>query len=93
MKMADENEIVVIELVTADRIMLSEQILAAMQARGHAAYNYRSLDLGFDLPTSWPAGIESELTMAQLVILARKLDLRIVINGLIMVPNKYCPDG
>jgi len=89
--MADENEIVVIELVTADRIMLSEQILAAMQAGGYTAYDYRSLDLGFDLPVSWPANIKSELTLAQLVTLAKKLDLRIVINGLIMVPHKYCP--
>jgi len=83
------NEIVVIELVTADRIMLSEQILNAMRAKGYTAYNYRALDLGFDLPTSWPANIESELTLAQLVILAGKLDLRIVINSLIVVPHKY----
>ncbi len=85
--MVDENEIVVIEIVTADRIMLSEQIMAQMTSLGYPAFDYPRLNLGFDLGPTWPADIESELTLTQLIVLAKKLDMRIVINGLIVVPR------
>ena len=75
--MADDNEMIVIEMPTSDRIRLSEQIRARMEAEGIAAYDYDKLELGFHLPAHWPAGIDAQPTFAQLVVMARRLKMRI----------------
>ena len=40
------------------------------------------VDLGFDLPVNWPADMACEVTLAQLTVLARKLEMRIEITNL-----------
>lgn len=87
-KMSDENEIVSIEIMPAKRMELDRQISEAMNAKGFADGAYRHLGLGFTLPLDWPDGKDVEITMAQLVVLAKKLDLKIVISDLCMVPRK-----
>lgn len=84
-----ERSIVNIELSTAGRIRLSEQIRKQMEALGYGAYRYDKLDLGFELPIAWPADKDSELTLAQLKLLARKLKLKILIGGIDMVPADW----
>lgn len=85
--MSKKNETVIIELFSADRIKLSEQIYKAMEAKGFKPYDYAALDMGFDLPCQWPADKACEVTIAQLVVIAQKLNLRIVIRGLDMIPR------
>jgi len=78
--MAEANELVVIEMTTAGRIRLDGQIQSAMEAHGYAPYDYDALDLGFHLPAHWPGDAECEVTQAQLIVLAKKLNLRVVNN-------------
>lgn len=75
-----ECSIVNIELSTAGRIRLSEQIRVQMELLGYGDYQYDTLDLGFELGAAWPADKDSELTLAQLTVLARKLKLKILIH-------------
>lgn len=87
--MRDENQIVSIEMVPIKRMELDGQISEAMKAKGFAEGEYDKLGLGFELPEGWPGLDEDiEITMAQLVVLAQKLDLRIVINDLCMMPRR-----
>ncbi len=80
--MADENETVVIEMATNDLLRLNEQIVAAMTKQGYGAYQFKKLNLGFELPAGWPVDVNAQPALAQLIVLARKLNLRIVINDL-----------
>lgn len=75
-----DQKIVKIELSTIGRIRLSEQIRVRMEALGYKAYDYHKLGLGFDLPITWPADKDSELTLAQLTVLAVKLKMNLFIN-------------
>lgn len=83
-------ERVTVELSTAGRIRLSEQIRVRMEAMHYTAYDYRKLGLGFDLPITWPADKDSELTLAQLTVLAVKLNMNILISdyGIDLIPAK-----
>ena len=90
--MADENEIVKIEMTTLGRVQLGEQILAQMEAKGFKAYDYRALELGFELPITWPTDPRLEVTLAQLVVLAQKLDMHVVIIDPIMVAEHKVKD-
>ena len=69
-----------IELATAGRMRLSEQIRSRMESLGYQAYDYDKLKLGFELPITWPADKDSEITLVQLTVLAEKLDMRIFIS-------------
>ncbi len=76
--MADENERIMIEMTTAGRLRLDGQTQDLMQANGYRAYDYDALDLGFHLPTQWPLDPQSEVTVAQLVVLSIKLNLQFI---------------
>ena len=84
--MSDKNEIVTIEMNSSDRLRLYGQITARMEAKGYNPCDFSKLDLGFELPAGWPVDINAEPTMAQLVVLAKKLEMRIPIADLNMVP-------
>ncbi len=86
--MSEKNEGVVIEMLTIDRIRLSEQIYKRMQELGLKPYDYESLDLGFDLPITWPADKDSELLLSTVVVVARKLKMRIIIGKIELEPLK-----
>lgn len=90
--MPDENETVVIEMAPDDRIRLYGQVTAQMEKLGHNPCDYNSLNLGIDLPADlpadWPVGEKSQPSMPQLVVVARKLDMRIIITDLILIPRK-----
>ncbi|RKY12685.1 MAG: hypothetical protein DRP65_00570 [Planctomycetota bacterium] len=75
---ADNNELMVTEMTTVGRMRLDSQIQTAMEAAGYKPYDYKSLDLGFELPITWPLDPECEVTQAQLIVIARKLNLRVV---------------
>jgi len=76
------NETVVVVMERGDRLRLDQQICDRMQAMSLQAYDYKKLDLGFDLPVNWPADMACEVTLAQLTVLARKLEMRIEITNL-----------
>lgn len=86
--MADENETVVIEMVTDARLRLYSQITGRMEQLGYNPCDYSELELGIVLPVNWPADINAQPTLAQLVVVARKLNLRIIISGLNLIPRK-----
>ena len=86
--MSDKNETVIIEMVTDARLRLYGQITARMEKLGYNPSDYGSLNLGFDLPPAWPADRDSEITMAQLIVLAHKLRMRLIIDNLNLVPRE-----
>ena len=86
--MLDKNEIVTIEMAAGDRLRLDQQINDRMEKLGHGRYDYSKLGLGFELPLNWPADMDCQLTMLQLAVIANKLDMRIVIDNLNLIPCK-----
>jgi len=86
--MADENEIVTIEMAASDRLRLDCQINDRMEKLGYARFDYASLGLGFELPMNWPADMNCQLTLAQLTVIANKLNMRIVIDNLNLIPRR-----
>jgi len=86
--MPGENETVVIEMVTDDKLRLYSDITAQMKRLGYNPCDYGSLNLGFELPADWPVGVNAQPTLAQLTVLARKLNMRVIINHLILEPRK-----
>ncbi len=77
--MSEPNERIVIELSPEGRMRLSSQILRRMKEMGFTSFRYDALDLGFHLPTEWPDDPAVEITHAQLVVLATKLNMRLTI--------------
>jgi len=84
--MSDRNEIVVIDMVSAERLKLYGQITTRMKELGYNPCDYNGLELGIDLPPDWPMDMNDHPTMAQLIVLARKLRIKIVISNLDMIP-------
>jgi len=89
----DSRETVVIEMAAGDRLRLDSQINDRMDQLGHGRYQFAKLGLGFDLPANWPADMNSQLTLAQLTVLAWKLKMRIVIDNLNLIPVKEPESG
>jgi len=87
-EMSDRGEMVVIDMVLAERIRLNAQITARMKELGYNPCDYNGLKLGIDLPPDWPMDMNDHPTMAQLIVLARKLRMRIVIDNLNLIPMK-----
>jgi len=86
--MADENETVVIEMWPDDRLKLYGQITSRMEELGYNPCDYGSLGLGIELPADWPHGENSQPTLAQLTVVARKLKRKIIIHNLDMEPMR-----
>jgi len=91
--MTDENETVAIEMVTDTRLRLYGQITGQMEKLGYNPCDYGSLGLGIELPANWPVDINEQPTLSQLIVLACKLKMRIVIDNLNLVPRKETSDG
>ena len=85
--MKNGQERVVLDLTMSDRAGLYGKITDRMKEKGYEIDNWKSLDLGFDLPAGWPADRNCEVTLAQLVVIAVKLDMTIVINSLMISPT------
>lgn len=81
----DKNEMVVIDMGIEPRLRLSNQVYKAMEARGYLPYDYDKLELGFKLPLGWPADKDAGLTLAQLVVVALKLNMLIVIGDVNLI--------
>jgi len=92
-EMSDRGEMVVIEMVSAERLKLYGQITARMKELGYNPCDYNGLELGIDLPADWPIDMNDHPTMAQLIVLARKLKMRIVINNLDVIPLKQTDEN
>ena len=78
-----------IEMTTGARLKLQGQIASQMERMGLEPGKWNSLDLGFDLPESWPVDLNAGPKVAQLIVLAVKLKMRIIIADLDMVPGNY----
>ena len=88
MKMIDELETIAIEMTPGDRLKLYGQITGRMERLGYNPCDYAGLNLGFELPATWPHNEDARPTLAQLTVLAGKLKMRIIISNLDMVPRK-----
>ncbi len=78
--MPEPNELIVIDLPPEARMRLSNQILRAMVEMGFKAFQYDTLHLGFHLPAEWPDDPSVEITLAQIAVLGKKLNLRFTIG-------------
>jgi hypothetical protein len=81
-----DSEIVKIELLSPDKMMLSNQITTRMTMLGLGA-DINKLDLGFTLPENWPIDLNDQPTLAQLTVVARKLKMNIVISSIDLYPD------
>ena len=84
----DGNEIVVVEVASDVKLRLYGHLTARMQELGYAPGDYKALHLGVDLPLTWPVNCGYEVTLAQLVVLAQKLQMRIVITNFCLENRK-----
>lgn len=83
-----ENQIVTVELLSDVRLRLYGQITARMQELGYNPADYGCLNLGIELPAQWPADVNAQPSLAELVVVAWKLRMRIVINDINLLPWK-----
>jgi len=91
--MPNENEIVIINIPHLVKVELYSKVTSRMENLGYNTVNYGALDLGFELPADWPFGRDTEITMAQLVVIAKKLDMRISITELFIEPRQRQDGG
>ncbi|HIJ67246.1 MAG TPA: hypothetical protein HPP51_03055 [Planctomycetes bacterium] len=80
-------QVVSVDLNYADAMKLAAQLNDRMEQLGHAAGDWAALDLGFELPANWPTDKDSLPTLPQLTVMAYKLGMRLVINGLDLYPQ------
>ena len=86
--MKDENETITVEMLGVDRMKLQGQINDRMVSLGYRRYDYDKLNLGFHLPQEWPLDKDAQPTLAQLLVVAMKLRMRIIISNLDMVARR-----
>jgi len=95
--MTEAGETVTIEMTPGERLKLYGQITGQMEKSGYNPCDWTGLNLGFELPPGWPVDMNTEITLAQLIVLARKLKRRIIISNLDLVlreePEKEKPDN
>lgn len=87
--MTDPKEIVVIELAHDRRIKLYSDITAQMERLGLNYASWDSLDCGLHLPAGWPIDKDAQPTLTELVVVAAKLKMKIVITDVNVVPLGY----
>jgi len=90
--MHEQNELIVIELSPEGRMRLSNQIYHRMEELRFIPFRYDDMDLGFHLPAEWPDDPTAEITMAQLVVLANKLKMRLAIGDINFSPMSVAAD-
>ena len=86
--MAERNEIVRVELNSEARLRLYSQITGQMEKLGFNPMDYSSLDLGIELPANWPVDVNSQPTLPELVVIAMKLKMFLVIGDVNAFPQK-----
>ena len=82
----ETHETVTIDLTPDDRLTLYAKIMSRMKELGHNPCDYGSLDLGFELPAAWPHDKDCLPTLTQLVMVAVKLRMKIIISRLYIEP-------
>lgn len=90
--MHEPNERIVIDLPPEARMRLSNQILRRMEEMGLTAFRYDALNLGFHLRAEWPTDPAVEITLAQLVVLTTKLNMRLTIADANLSPMPAAAD-
>ena len=85
--MRDKNEIVTVGMVPIERLRLYGQITAQMEKLGYNLMDYSQLNLGFELPATWPVNENTQPTLAQLIAIAVKLKSRLVISNIYFEPR------
>ena len=83
-----ENQTVTVELLPDIRLRLYGQITARMEDLGYNLLDYSSLNLGIELPAEWPADVNAQPSLAELVVVAFKLKMKIIISDINLIPRK-----
>lgn len=82
----DNDELITIAMPPTELIRLSEQINSRLIAMGDPAGAINAVVPGLNLELSWP--FSEGPTLAQLVVIAKKLDMKITISNLYIEPHK-----
>lgn len=83
--MAEKNEILSVSLEPCDRIKLDNQIASQARKLGFDPSDYNNLNLDFKLSKGWPVDINAQPTLVELIVIAKKLKMRIIINSLNLI--------
>ena len=78
-----DGEIVKIELTPELRLRLAEQLQMGLIHR-YGTEDFNELKLGFKLGPTWP--LEGEVLLSQLIVLAHKLKMQIIIGDIALAP-------
>ena len=80
----NKNEIISLDLNFECRNRLHAQICEQAKNLNFKISQINELNLGFELPNGWPYAVNSSPTLAQLVVIAEKLKMDIVISSVDM---------
>jgi len=75
-------EVVKVELESDAKVRLKSMIDERMEQHAIEAGDFAALELGCKLPEGWPADKDCKPTLAELVVVAKKLSLQIVIKNI-----------
>ena len=77
-----------LELSPENKLRLYSQITKRMEQLNINPMDYSEMGLGFDLPAGWPMDQEHPPTMAELVVIAAKLKMQLLISDINIIPVK-----
>ena len=86
--MKEAHEILTVKLERDDRLKLYSQITERMKEKGYDPMRWDSMHLGFHLPAEWPVDEKCQPTLAQLTVIAVKLEMDLEITRLNLYPRK-----
>ena len=81
-------EIVRLDLDNSIKLRIKGQIDSRMEDFGFQPGDYAALDLGFKVSDGWPVDKDCSPTLAEFVVLAKKLDMPIILPDLLFCPSE-----
>jgi len=90
-EMQQDNELVVIEMPSSELMRLLAQINARMEELGYPQ-DIEQLIPGLNLPCGWPLREEIKPTLAQLVVIAKRLKMKLIITNIYMDKERIIND-
>jgi len=80
--MSESIEIVTVELGTKNKVELKSVIDQRMEDLGIEPGNFAALEIGCKLDEGWPADKNCQPSLAEYVVVARRLGLQVVLNNI-----------
>lgn len=86
------NELVVIEMPSSELMRLLAQINARIEELYECQLSIEQLVPGLNLPYGWPLREDAKPTLSQLVVIAKKLKMKLVITNIYMDKERIASD-